>query len=208
MVPRWPRAGSRARFRRHCRRDLACPGSRRCAPPGHVRSSRSVLRLSGIHRRRPRHRSFLEPGRRDEYLVLSAARRRPRAASAGPGPDAGPTVAADGTIAFINSRWRNSLDLHSLSSGTTRTLATHSPFMWGPAFSPDGSEITFSRSEVDGSWHLWKIPASGGTPQRLTETGSGEVYRATLAMALSSCFTRGARRVESAASPVPEARRR
>ncbi len=96
--------------------------------------------------------------------------------TAGPGPDAGPTVAADGTIAFINSRWRNSLDLHSLSSGTTRTLATHSPFMWGPAFSPDGSEITFSRSEVDGSWHLWKIPASGGTPQRLTETGSGEVY--------------------------------
>ena len=35
--------------------------------------------------------------------------------TAGPGPDAGPTVAADGTIAFINSRWRNSLDIHSLT---------------------------------------------------------------------------------------------
>jgi len=96
--------------------------------------------------------------------------------TAGPGPDAGPTVASDGTIAFINSRWRNSLDLHDLSSGATRTIATHSPFMWGPAFSPDGRDIAFSRSEVDGSWHLWRIPASGGTPQRLTDTAAGEVY--------------------------------
>jgi eukaryotic-like serine/threonine-protein kinase len=96
--------------------------------------------------------------------------------TAGPGPDAGPTVAADGTIAFINSRWRNSLDTHDLVSGASRTLATHSPYLWGPSFSPDGSEIAFSRSEVDGSWHLWKIPTSGGTPQRLTDTGSGEVY--------------------------------
>jgi Tol biopolymer transport system component len=96
--------------------------------------------------------------------------------TAGPGPDAGPTVAADGTIAFINSRWRNSLDVHNIASGATRTLATHSPYMWGPTFSPNGSDITFSRSEVDGSWHLWRIPAAGGTPQRLTDTGSGEVY--------------------------------
>ena len=96
--------------------------------------------------------------------------------TAGPGPDAAPTVAADGTIAFINSRWRNSLDIHDLVTGATRTLATHSPYMWGPSFSPDGSDVAFSRSEVDGSWHLWRIPASGGTPQRLTDTGSGEVY--------------------------------
>jgi eukaryotic-like serine/threonine-protein kinase len=96
--------------------------------------------------------------------------------TAGPGPDTGPTVASDGTIAFINSRWRNSLDLHDLASGATRTIATHSPFMWGPTFSPDGRDIAFSRSEVDGSWHLWRIPVSGGTPQRLTDTAGGEVY--------------------------------
>ena len=96
--------------------------------------------------------------------------------TAGPGPDTGPTVASDGTIAFINSRWRNSLDVHDLVSGVTRTIATHSPFIWGPTFSPDGRDIAFSRSEVDGSWHLWRIPASGGTPQRLTDTAGGEVY--------------------------------
>jgi Tol biopolymer transport system component/tRNA A-37 threonylcarbamoyl transferase component Bud32 len=96
--------------------------------------------------------------------------------TAGPGPDAGPTVAANGTIAFINSRWRNTLNLYSLAGGAARTLTTHSPFMWGPVFSPDGSDIAFSRSEVDGSWHIWRLPASGGTPQRLTDTADGEVY--------------------------------
>ena len=96
--------------------------------------------------------------------------------TAGPGPDTGPTVAADGTIAFINSRWRNTLDVHSLAGGAARTLATHAPFLWGPAFSPDGSEVAFSRSEVDGSWHVWSVPTSGGTPKRLTDTSSGEVY--------------------------------
>ena len=96
--------------------------------------------------------------------------------TAGPGPDTGPTVASDGTIAFINSRWRNSLDIHDLVSGATRTLATHSPYIWGPSFSPDGGDVAFSRSEVDGAWHLWRISVAGGTPQRLTDTGSGEVY--------------------------------
>jgi len=96
--------------------------------------------------------------------------------TAGAGPDTGPTIASDGTIAYINSRWRNTLNVHSLTGGGSRTLATHSPFMWGPAFSPDGNEVAFSRSEVDGSWHIWSVPTSGGTPRRLTDTPDGEVY--------------------------------
>jgi len=96
--------------------------------------------------------------------------------TAGAGPDTGPTIAADGTIAYINSRWRNTLNVHSLTGGASRTLATHSPFMWGPAFSPDGNEVAFSRSEVDGSWHIWSVPTAGGTPRRLTDTSDGEVY--------------------------------
>ena len=96
--------------------------------------------------------------------------------TAGAGPDAGPTIASDGTIAYINSRWRNTLNVHSLTGGASRTLATHSPFMWGPAFSPDGNEVAFSRSEVDGSWHIWSVPTTGGTPKRLTDTADGEVY--------------------------------
>jgi eukaryotic-like serine/threonine-protein kinase len=96
--------------------------------------------------------------------------------TAGPGPDSSPTTSADGTIVFNNSRWRNTLDLYSLRGGQPRVLTTHSPFIWGPAFSRDGNTIAFSRSEVDGSWHIWSIPAEGGTPRRLTDTPNGEVY--------------------------------
>ena len=96
--------------------------------------------------------------------------------TAGPGPDASPSVAADGTIGFINSRWRNTLELHSLAGAPARTLATHSPYLWAPVFSPDGTEIAFSRAEVDGSWHIWSLPTRGGTPRRLTSSPGGEVY--------------------------------
>ncbi|MGE5838086.1 MAG: TolB family protein, partial [Acidobacteriota bacterium] len=47
---------------------------------------------------------------------------------------------------------------------------------WGPAVSPDGREIAFSRSEVDGSWHIWTVPADGSDPRRLTSGDAGEVY--------------------------------
>jgi Tol biopolymer transport system component len=96
--------------------------------------------------------------------------------TAGPGPDVGPAVDGQGTIAFINSRWRNTLDVHSLDGAPPRTLASHSPYIWAPSFSPDGKELTFSRSEVDGSWHLWSVPVSGGSVRQLTETAAGEVY--------------------------------
>ena len=39
-----------------------------------------------------------------------------------------------------------------------------------PAWSPDGSEIVF-RSGRDGQWDLWKIPAAGGEPSRITNDG-------------------------------------
>jgi Tol biopolymer transport system component len=29
---------------------------------------------------------------------------------------------------------------------------------------------------MDGSWHIWSIPAAGGTPRRLTSSAAGEVY--------------------------------
>src|SRR5262245_45012858 len=36
--------------------------------------------------------------------------------------------------------------------------------------------IAFSRSEVDGSWHVWSGPVSGGAAKQLTSGTAGEVY--------------------------------
>jgi Tol biopolymer transport system component len=95
----------------------------------------------------------------------------------GPGPDETPSIARDGTLVFGSSRWRNVLLTHTLSNGQTRTLLTHSRFLWAPAFSPDGQELAYSQGEVDGSWHIWIVPVNGNeSPRRLTSTAQGEVY--------------------------------
>jgi Tol biopolymer transport system component len=97
--------------------------------------------------------------------------------TAGAGPDESPSAALDGSVAFVNSRWRNTLDVHSLDGGAARTLLTHAPFLWAPVFSPDGRTIAFTRGEVDGSWHIWTVPVDDGSnPRRLTSTEAGEIY--------------------------------
>ena len=83
---------------------------------------------------------------------------------------------SDGTIAYVNSRWQNTLDVHDLQSGSVQTLLRHSPHIWGPAVSRDGSEIAFSRGEVDGSWHIWSITPHDGRVRQMTSGQSGEVY--------------------------------
>ncbi|MCA1561063.1 MAG: protein kinase [Acidobacteria bacterium] len=94
----------------------------------------------------------------------------------GPGPDGSPTVAADGSIAFVNSRWRNTLEVRDLEGGASRTLLTHTPYLWSPAVSMDGAEVAFSRGEMDGTWQVWTVPIEGGTPRRLTAVPSGAIY--------------------------------
>ena len=94
----------------------------------------------------------------------------------GAGPDESPSVSSDGTIAYVNSRWQNTLDVHDLQTGSVQTLLRHSPHIWGPAVSRDGSEIAFSRGEVDGSWHIWSITPHDGRVRQMTSGQSGEVY--------------------------------
>jgi eukaryotic-like serine/threonine-protein kinase len=94
----------------------------------------------------------------------------------GGGPDESPSVAEDGTIAYVNSRWRNTLELHDLGSGSSRTLLTHSPYLWAPDVSPDGTEIAFSRNDVDGAWHIWTVSTVDGAIRQLTSGDAGEVY--------------------------------
>ena len=40
----------------------------------------------------------------------------------------------------------------------------------------DWGGIAYSQAEVDGSWHIWVIPAAGGTARRLSSTPQGEIY--------------------------------
>jgi Tol biopolymer transport system component len=96
--------------------------------------------------------------------------------TSGPGPDAYPSVARDGKIAFLNSRARNALLLYALASGTSAALLTESSKLWAPSFSPDGKEIAYSRDEPDGLWHLWVMPASGGAARQLTSGKEPELY--------------------------------
>jgi Tol biopolymer transport system component/DNA-binding winged helix-turn-helix (wHTH) protein len=108
--------------------------------------------------------------------VQQVAQRVPIRLTTGPGPDEVPSVSREGAVVFVNSRGRNELFVHDVGAGTTRTLLTHTPYLWAPVFSPDGRDITFARGEVDGSWHIWTVPTAGGTPRQLTSGSDSEIY--------------------------------
>ncbi len=116
---------------------------------------------------------------------------RPVRLTTGAGPDEAPTIAADGTIAFVNSRWRNSLEAHDLAGGATRTLAVHMPFLWGPAISPMDarSPSVKGRRTAHGisgrSRSREGPPASSRRPTRVRSIPAG------LPTAPTSCSTRG-----------------
>ena len=65
-----------------------------------------------------------------------------------------------------------------LPSGTPRRLTPDSfvPFEYAPAWSPDGSTIAFTSWEDSVSGHLWKVPATGGAPQRLTRAAGEYIH--------------------------------
>ena len=94
----------------------------------------------------------------------------------GPGPDASPAVSRSGAIAFENSRSRSSLLIHDLARHTNREILTHPFYLWAPSFSPDGTELAFSRCEAAGLWHLWTIPVQGGAARQITSSDSPEIY--------------------------------
>jgi Tol biopolymer transport system component len=85
-------------------------------------------------------------------------------------------VSREGQVVFVNSRGRNELILHDVTANATRTILTHTPYLWAPVLSPDGRDITFTRGEVDGAWHIWTVPVGGGTARQLTSSSESEIY--------------------------------
>jgi serine/threonine protein kinase len=102
--------------------------------------------------------------------------RPPVRLTTGPGPDQSPSIARDGTISFVNSRSRHGLFIYDLASNTSRELLNHSGFLWRPAFSPEGDAVTFSRSEPDGSWHIWIASLKTGAAHQLTSGPVPQIY--------------------------------
>ena len=94
----------------------------------------------------------------------------------GAGPDERPSLARNGTMAFVSTRSRVALFLHELATSQQRQLTSTADVLWSPAFSPDGHDIAFSRGEIDGSWHIWIVSTSGGNPRRLTSGALPEIY--------------------------------
>jgi Tol biopolymer transport system component len=96
--------------------------------------------------------------------------------TSGPGPDLYPSIARNGTIAFLNRRSHNSLLVYPLPEGAPATLLTEASLLWAPAFSPDGKEIAYSRDQPDGLWHLWIVPTEQGPARQITSGKLPEVY--------------------------------
>jgi TolB protein len=63
-----------------------------------------------------------------------------------------------------------------LVTGATSRLLSHSPFLWAPCISPDGTDIAFSQGEYNGMWSIWTMPVGGGDPRRLTSGQVPQIY--------------------------------
>ncbi|MBV8438668.1 MAG: PD40 domain-containing protein [Silvibacterium sp.] len=65
--------------------------------------------------------------------------------------------------------WRANRD------GSDRVQLTSPPLRpVDPAWSPDGTQITFTAASPEGRWQAWTVPARGGSPQRLLPEDSGQ----------------------------------
>src|SRR4030095_13061439 len=79
------------------------------------------------------------------------------------------------TLSFARSSSFPSLssDIYvvSVTGGAPRRLTFDNAQVLKPAWTADGREIIFSSTRADGGFGLWRISASGGTPERLAVGG-------------------------------------
>ncbi|MBS0010819.1 MAG: PD40 domain-containing protein [Bacteroidales bacterium] len=78
-----------------------------------------------------------------------------------------PTVSGDQLV----FSYAGDLYTTGINGGMARKLTSHNGYEVFPKFSPDGSEIAFT-GQYDGNTEVFKIPAAGGEPVRLTHTAT------------------------------------
>ncbi|HJU65304.1 MAG TPA: hypothetical protein VJ596_06475 [Gemmatimonadaceae bacterium] len=72
------------------------------------------------------------------------------------------------------------------------TASSFAPFELAPAWSPDGRWIAFTSWDDTVGGHLWKVPARGGTPTRLTSAAAEYIHPAWSADGREIVLARGA----------------
>jgi len=86
-------------------------------------------------------------------------------------------VSPDGRrLAFVSGRAsvRNDLWVHDLTRGVTQRLETGAVAIVGVAWSPDGESIVYTGWVGEEPPQIYRIPAAGGAPERLTDTDTYE----------------------------------
>ena len=114
------------------------------------------------------------------YLVSveTGEKRKVTTPSAGAAGDSYPAFSPDGkTLAFVRSSSRATTDLYllGLDVGATRRLTFDNTSILGLAWTSDGREIVFASRRGGSIYSLWRIPAAGGTPERLPTIGQSVV---------------------------------
>lgn len=114
------------------------------------------------------------------YLVSveTGEKRKVTAPTAGATGDSYPAFSQDGkTLAFVRSSSRATTDLYllTLDGGATRRLTFDNTSILGLAWTSNGREIVFASRRGGSIYSLWRIPAAGGTPERLLTIGQSVV---------------------------------
>jgi Tol biopolymer transport system component/DNA-binding winged helix-turn-helix (wHTH) protein len=94
----------------------------------------------------------------------------------GPSPEDWPSVSHTGKVIFLTVNSRDVLFLARPATQSILRLLSHSPLLWAPCISPDGSEVVFSQGEYNGMWSLWTVPVAGGYPRQLTSGQAPQIY--------------------------------
>jgi len=87
--------------------------------------------------------------------------------------DYSPTYSPDGRQIVFSSRASAGVQIQTIwmmnADGSGAHQVTATPYQdRDPTFSPDGKRIVFQRGPVDGPWHIYSQPLTGGSPTQIS----------------------------------------